>query len=104
MSIVFLFGAGASYGSGECFPYRPPLGKDLFSELLSKGGIAATVDEAHRQLFDENFEKGMQRFIENRNIDLTTLLREMSEYFVPFTPGPNNLYRRLANTICQWQK
>lgn len=32
--IVFLFGAGASAGAGNILPERPPLGAELFSELL----------------------------------------------------------------------
>jgi hypothetical protein len=103
MNIVFLFGAGASYGSGECFPDRPPLGKDLFPELLSRGGIAATIDSELRHLFEENFEVGMRRFIVTRNVDVATVLREMSEYFVPFTPGPNNLYRKLVDKLVRQQ-
>jgi hypothetical protein len=104
VKIVFLFGAGASYGSVDCSPKCPPLGNCLFEELRIKGGIAATVDEEHRQLF-KDFEEGMARFRATRPpAEVTAMLREMSEYFAPFTPGANNLYRRLINTLSQWQR
>jgi hypothetical protein len=103
MTIVFLFGAGASYGSSGCYPECPPLGNRLFPELLKKRGIAATFDEELRRLFDENFEKGMARFIETRDIDIPVLLREMGEYFLQFEPSPDNLYVQLVQKLSQRQ-
>jgi hypothetical protein len=103
VSVVFLFGAGASYGSIDCAPYCPPLGKDLFPELLKSSGFTTTIEGELRSRFEENFEKGMQLFLETRNIELPILLREMSAYFIRFTPGPNNLYRRLATKLSEWQ-
>jgi len=80
------------------------LGKDLFPDLLKRGGFATTIEGDVRQRFEENFEKGMEMFIKTRNVEISTLLREMSEYFVQFTPGFNNLYRRLATCLAQRQK
>jgi protoporphyrinogen oxidase len=92
MSTVFLFGAGASYGSGECYPKNPPLGPGLFAELQRWGGVAATVDEDLRRTFEGDFEKGMEHFFRTRNSDITPFLREMADYFAQFEPGPNNYY------------
>lgn len=35
MSIIVLFGAGASYGAGSVLPSIPPLGSSLYQELSS---------------------------------------------------------------------
>jgi hypothetical protein len=104
VSVVFLFGAGASYGSVDCTPYPPPLGKNLFPDLLISGGFATTIEGELRRRFEEDFEMGMEMFRETRNVEIPTLLREMSRYFIQFTPGPNNLYRRLATMLSQRQK
>src|SRR5688572_8523817 len=95
MSTVFLFGAGASYGSEDVHPYPPPLGKDLFKALHEFGGIARTVGPDLARLFAENFELGMSEFFRTRNPESTRFLREMAMYFARFTPGPRDLYRRL---------
>jgi hypothetical protein len=102
--IVFLFGAGASYGSVVCYPKCPPLGDKLFLELLGRGRFAALLNSELRQLFAEDFEEGMGEFIDTQSIDIHVVLREMSEYFVPFAPGPNNVYRKLVNSLGQRQE
>jgi hypothetical protein len=99
-----LFGAGASYGSVDCTPYEPPLGKDLFPHLLKESEIVGTWDEELRQYFERDFETGMKKYIETQEVEIPTLLREMSKYFIQFTPGPTNLYRRLVTSLAQRQK
>lgn len=99
MSSVFLFGAGASYGSGPCHPYPPPLGTQLFSALQALGGVAATVNEELAQLFFRNFEEGMDAFWLTRNTSTTELLREMARYFVQFEPLPGNCYLELFSIL-----
>jgi hypothetical protein len=101
MSTVFLFGAGASYGSGECYPENPPLGFQLFDELQRWGGVASTVDEPLRRAFKEDFEEGMEDFFRARNQDITRFLREMADYFAQFEPGPKNYYGQLAKIAAQ---
>lgn len=97
MSDLFLLGAGASYGSLDCTPYCPPLGPKLFAELRKRGGIAATINSPLRELFEDNFERGMAAFREVRDEDSTAFLRQMAEYFVQFAAGPRNLYRELIS-------
>jgi len=46
----------------------------------------------------------MAYFRETRNPETTTMLREMSEYFVPFTPGLDNLYQKLIESLGRHQK
>lgn len=99
MSSLFLFGAGASYGSGSCSPHRPPLGKDLFPALAALGGAASRTPKELARLFTEDFESGMVRFWQERNTETTALLREMAQYFVQFEPMPNNCYAQLLHVL-----
>jgi hypothetical protein len=101
MSTMFLFGAGASYGSGDCSPYCPPLERDLFPELQRWGGVASTVENPLREKFIVDFEKGMEEFYRHRNTDTTAFLREMAGYFAQFKPGPKNYYGKLARIVAQ---
>jgi len=89
-----LFGAGANYGSVDYCPKCPPPGNKLFLELLARGGLTARLTPELRRLFEKDFEKRIGKFIETQSIDIHVILREMSEYFVPFTPGPNNVYNK----------
>jgi hypothetical protein len=101
MSVLFLFGAGASYGSVDCVPEPPPLGKDLFLKLVKAGGIARTVKSPMRELFIKDFEKGMAAFFDERNVDVNPFLRDMALYFLPFAPGPRNTYVKLFSAIAK---
>ncbi len=99
MSSLFLIGAGASYGSGNCYPKNPPLGEKFFEEFKANGGIASTVEPELQRLFSEDFEKAMDRFFEERNADVTQFLREMAEYFCQFEPLDNNHYCELLEIL-----
>ena len=79
MATLFLFGAGASRYSGECFPEPPPLGTELFDALVKRGGVAATIDADLAAVFRKDFERGTSLFRRQRGGDVTTLLREMAE-------------------------
>jgi hypothetical protein len=99
LSSVFIFGAGASYGSGPCYPSPPPLGKDLFSALAKEGGVAGSVSTELATLFSVDFEAGMDVFWKERNVATTALLREMAKYFVRFEPLPGNCYSQLLKVL-----
>jgi NAD-dependent SIR2 family protein deacetylase len=99
VSSLFLIGAGASYGSGDCYPKNPPLGENFFEEFKARGGIASTVEPDLQKLFSEDFEKAMDRFFEERNTDVTQFLREMAEYFSQFEPLDNNHYCDLLDIL-----
>jgi hypothetical protein len=88
---IVLFGAGASYGSGDVIPYPPPLGKELYNKLKfdyphTWGKLPEKVDEK----FTENFEVGMQLIWEAYPNDVPQLMRNMAEYFSRFNPPPAN--------------
>lgn len=95
---MFLFGAGASYGSGPCFPCPPPLGSQLFPALQAAGGVAATIDEDLSKAFND-FEVGMDRFWLEKNTHTPAFLREMACFFAPFEPLPGNSYLKLIKLL-----
>jgi len=97
-TVVFLFGAGASFGSKDCLPRPPPLGANLFKELRALGGTAAGIDDSLAARF-ENFEVGMAEFRATRDHELTPFLLEMGHFFSSFEPGPHNYYRKLLEVI-----
>jgi hypothetical protein len=99
VSSLFLFGAGASYGSGPCSPHPPPLGTRLFTALQASGGVAAAVDSDLAQAFATDFEAGMDRFWKERNTQTTELLRDMARFFAPFEPLPGNCYLELVRIL-----
>jgi len=102
LSTVFLFGAGASNGSLDCTPFRPPVGNGhdgLFAKLRAQGGVAAGVDGDLAAVFERNFEEGMAQFQISNPADLVRFQRHMARYFAQFEPGPNNLYRKLVRRL-----
>lgn len=95
MPTVFLFGAGASYGSDNLD--RPPLGADLFCALAAfnpPGWGTITGDLA--AAFQRDFEAA---FATVQPHVYGPLLRVMGGYFLQFTPRPTNLYLQLAQRI-----
>lgn len=102
MSAIILLGAGASFGSGEVAPHRPPLGNGpdgLFARLEARGGQAASLPNDLRVLFRSDFEKGMAKFYEYADGDIMRFQREMAAYLAQFTPGKTNTYIRLIRTV-----
>ncbi len=92
---VFLFGAGASYGSDTLG--TPPLGPGLFDELQrfnpdGWGTIAGKIATEFRS----DFEEAMKLIASHA---LAPLQRAMAAYFFQFTPRTSNLYFELANRI-----
>lgn len=99
MSTLFIFGAGASFGSGPCSPTTPPLGGSLFDELRKNGGVAARVSEDLAELFRLDFETGMDRFWRDHNTWTTELLRDMARFFAVFEPSEGNFYMALIAAL-----
>lgn len=99
MGTLFLFGAGASFGSGPCIPSNPPLGKDLILRLREEGGIASTIQGDLLDCFIEDPEKGMVRFFKERNSDTTELLKQMSAYLAKFEVDNGNTYIKLLTML-----
>ncbi|EMC0023205.1 hypothetical protein [Enterobacter cloacae] len=99
MGVLFIFGAGASYGSGPCQPTNPPLGRDLLLRMRDEGGIAATIEGDLLKCFIDDPEKGMVRFFEERNRDTTELLKQMSAYLAQFRISNGNAYVKLLSIL-----
>jgi hypothetical protein len=104
--IVFLFGAGASYGAGGILPERPPVGAQLFSALRrffpgSWGSLPAELSLA----FEQNFEVGMQVVYNDHGAAIPQLMRDMAIYFIQFRPYEKfSLYSRLIEDLLLLRK
>jgi hypothetical protein len=99
--IVFIFGAGASYGAGDILPESPPLGFQLYRELarIYPGSWGALPEEVANALMS-NFEDGMQIIYDRMSAAIPQLMREMAIYFVQFRPASGRtLYCRLIDVI-----
>lgn len=101
--MVFLFGAGASYGAGGILPERPPLGSALYSELArlyphSWGALPADAAIA----FKNHFENGMGEVHSRFGGAIPQLMREMAIYFAQFRAVNNScLYARLLADLAK---
>ncbi len=99
--IIFLFGAGASYGAGGIIPERPPLGLDLYPILeriypSTWGDLPSDVKEVFRQ----DFEKGMQIIYDTWGMAIPVLMRELAIYFIQFRPfNKSTLYCKLISFL-----
>ncbi|MFS4366439.1 hypothetical protein ACIL8P_13060 [Escherichia coli] len=99
MAVLFLFGAGASFGSGPCSPSNPPLGKDLLIRMREKSGVASTIDGALLESFIADPEQGMINFFNERNCETTHLLKQMCAYLAQFRVEKENTYIKLFNLL-----
>ncbi|PKG37485.1 hypothetical protein [Psychromonas sp. Urea-02u-13] len=97
--VTILFGAGASFGSGSCTPYNPPLGNDLFHKLNEQGGNFSKLnEEVKSQFIDYGFEAGMAS-IEDDSRNITPMQKEMACYLSKFSVKNDNAYTRLFNRL-----
>ncbi len=102
---LFIFGAGASYGSDENKSLLPPLAKDLFAHLSNKYWDIANNKKAMllKSLFEEDFEKGFLGLGKADPTFLSKFQRLMADFFfqygnsIPITQ--NNLYFKLAKEV-----
>ncbi|WP_445666293.1 hypothetical protein [Fodinibius sp. AD559] len=95
---IILFGAGASYGSDNS--NVPPLGADLFKELRNFNPPGwGQLPKNLADIFEEDFEKGMNRVADNYSHHMPILQRAMAAYFFNFIPSESNLYRKLGQRI-----
>jgi hypothetical protein len=99
VTITLIFGAGASFGSGACIPYNPPLGMHLFEKLEELGGAFSQLPQSQKQIFiQQGFEAGMAS-IPNNSIPINRLQREIAVYLSHIFPEPQNSYVRLFNKL-----
>jgi hypothetical protein len=99
---VFLFGAGASYGSGDVDPAIPPLGSELYDVLArlftsTWGQIPAPVQSELRS----NFEVGMGNLIDDYGFAVAPLMQRMAIFFARFglSKTDENLYSRFFSHL-----
>lgn len=95
MSIVFLLGAGASFGNPDCISTPPPLGNKLFEELEKLNGITKSIKPSIKKEFYKNFENGMNILYKEQELLVPSFLKEMALYFTIFKPGNKNYYLKL---------
>lgn len=96
--ITLIFGAGASSGSVDCFPYKPPTGSELFEELIKLNGTFSKLNINQKKVFKKNFESGMA-LIENSSTIINPLQKEIATYLSKFEVGDNNTYVRLFREL-----
>lgn len=93
--ITIIFGAGASAGSGKCLPYNPPLGNELFDNLIKLNGAFSKLDENQKEIFRKNgFEEGMATIPNDSNI-INPLQKEIACYLSKFEVNYDNTYVKL---------
>jgi hypothetical protein len=102
--LIFLFGAGASFGALHVAPCCPPLGSDLYDRLASEfpktwGAASQFASLAHE--FAHDFEKTLEDYcVLNGTSAAVTPLIDMARYFAKFKPCGNDLYSDLLKEIC----
>ena len=96
MNSIILFGAGASYG---CLAETvPPLGSDLFAELLKFDDQWEGLPSDLKEAFANDFEQGMElAYIKVPN-RVSQLQRSMARFFARFS-STSNLYVEFANRL-----
>jgi len=97
--LLFLFGAGASFGATHIAPCRPPLGADLYNRLAEAfpgtwGHFAHRADE-----FRRDFEAALDAYLGDRPTGAIFELDDMARYFERFAPDGADLYSRLLRAL-----
>ncbi|MGC0798456.1 hypothetical protein [Pantoea agglomerans] len=99
MTCMVVFGAGASYGSGDVIPYPPPLGDKLFEKLEDLNKVASKIPKHIKDTFKLNFEKGMAEYFRYTDMSVLPFQRELAGYLAKFSPGETNHYARLISKL-----
>lgn len=100
MSIMLIFGAGASRFCGECYPHNPPLGNDLFNELIAGGDIPKNIVEEYGNIFlNEGFEAGMAALRPLGSDAFLPIQRQTAVVLSKFVLGENNYYSEILDRI-----
>lgn len=107
MAYMILLGAGASFGSEharfgdtqDSVLKTPPLGNQLFSELLQYSAAAQAAPQHIKDAFSVNFEDGMQKYYKHSDGNIMAFQRELAGYLANFVPLERNLYQDLLMKI-----
>lgn len=92
MSILVIFGAGASYGSGCDYPEKPPLGYELFGRISQANKYTILAESRYKGNFEDNFEQAILKLREDRDIDESWVVHAMGDYLRKLRINPNNCY------------
>jgi hypothetical protein len=107
---VFLFGAGASFGSDGKHLFDaeqlPPLGKDLFAKLCTGSSLKAwsqLPDEIKALFQSMTFEEAMDYLDSTDDWAKDSFQRDLDlfRYFCRFSPQPSSIYWKLSRLISQ---
>lgn len=98
---VVLFGAGASFGSGDVKPRVPPLGGQLFPVLKRLYTTWRSIPHREAGLFARHFEEGMAAVITDYNMAVAPLMQELAMFFSIFRVGnfKDNRYASLLSSV-----
>jgi hypothetical protein len=103
MRIAILFGAGASFGSGNVSPYPPPLGSDRYADLAenfpqSWGSLPSEIVEVFKK---NQFEEAMVVICTTHSALIQRLLIDMTIYFSRFRAGAtrSDCYSQLLDVL-----
>lgn len=101
MSTLFLFGAGASFGTSHVIPGSPPLSNCLYEELARDFSNWYGLPEIIKSELSDNFEQGMGNVWMNRQTDVAQLMRDMACFFAKYNldKSQNDLYSKLLINI-----
>ena len=107
---IFIFGAGASYGSDANKSLVPPLAADLFNFLAKKYSDISNnpVVMALASEFSKDFEQGLLKLYENQPHFWSILQRCMAHFFFQYGTiiqiQYSNLYYKLVHEIIRSDK
>ena len=112
--LAFLFGAGASKGSGYVEPYAPPVMNELFDKLAAtypkEWGLSSRLNE-YAELFRCDFEETFNEYVLKNStnwppnavstLDILESQRPLALYFSSFTliSPKENLYTKLLENL-----
>ena len=102
MSVIVLFGAGASYGAGGVFPSTPPIGTGLYRELASMFPTAwGTFPSSLQAQFHANFEDGMSALWNSGSHAIPALMQQMAIFFSRFqlSSQREDAYSKLLDSL-----
>lgn len=107
MSVIVLFGAGASYGAGRVLPSAPPLGRGLYQELALMFPMTwGTFPSSLQAQFHADFEEGMSTIWNSGSYEIQKLMQQMAIFFARYQLSPQKVdtYSRLLENLMHLKK
>ncbi|MCD6434226.1 MAG: hypothetical protein J7L14_01285 [Candidatus Diapherotrites archaeon] len=107
MSVVVLFGAGASYGAGGVLPSAPPLGSSLYRELVSMFPATwGALPPSLQTQFYANFEDGMSALWDRGSHAIPVLMQQMAIFFARYQLSSQRVdgYSKLLDALTSSRK